>query len=72
MRTAPVALPIALFLSLALAACGGDDQAGGDRPPPEAGSITDLTGPSNISSELPSTPNPPPVCLLDSTHGRAD
>ena len=58
MRTAPVALPIALFLSLALAACGGDDQAGGDRPPPEAGFITVESEPFTITSELPGRTTP--------------
>ncbi|HCQ37193.1 MAG TPA: efflux transporter periplasmic adaptor subunit, partial [Alcanivorax sp.] len=58
MRTAPVALPIALFLSLALAACGGDDQAGGDRPPPEAGFITVEPEPFTITSELPGRTTP--------------
>ncbi len=58
MRTAPVALPIALFLSLALAACGGDDQAGGDRPPPEAGFITVEGQPFTITNELPGRTTP--------------
>ena len=58
MRTAPVALPIALFLSLALAACGGDDQTGGDRPPPEAGFITVEPEPFTITSELPGRTTP--------------
>ncbi|MEP3142576.1 efflux RND transporter periplasmic adaptor subunit, partial [Qipengyuania citrea] len=58
MRTAPVALPIALFLSLALAACGGDDQAGGDQPPPEAGFITVEPEPFTINSELPGRTTP--------------
>lgn len=58
MRTAPVALPIALFLSLALAACGGDDQAGGDQPPPEAGFITVEPEPFTITSELPGRTTP--------------
>ena len=58
MRTAPVALPIALFLSLALAACGGDDQAGGDRPPPKAGFITVEPEPFTITSELPGRTTP--------------
>ncbi|MTI51845.1 MAG: efflux RND transporter periplasmic adaptor subunit [Alcanivorax sp.] len=58
MRTAPVALPIALFLSLALAACGGDDQAGGDRPPPEAGFITVESQPFTITNELPGRTTP--------------
>lgn len=58
MRTAPVALPIALFLSLALAACGGDDQAGGDRPPPEAGFIAVTPEPFTLTSELPGRTTP--------------
>ncbi|MEC8880797.1 MAG: efflux RND transporter periplasmic adaptor subunit [Pseudomonadota bacterium] len=58
MRTAPVALPIALFLSLALAACGGDDQAGGEQPPPEAGFITVEPEPFTITSELPGRTTP--------------
>lgn len=58
MRTAPVALPIALLLSLALTACGGDDQAGGDRPPPEAGFITVESQPFTITNELPGRTTP--------------
>ena len=58
MRTAPVALPIALFLSLALAACGGDDQTGGDRPPPEAGFIAVTPEPFTLTSELPGRTTP--------------
>ena len=57
-RTAPVALPIALFLSLALTACGGDDQTGGDRPPPEAGFIAVEPEPFTITSELPGRTTP--------------
>lgn len=58
MRTAPVALPIALLLSLALTACGGGGQTGGDRPPPEAGFITVESQPFTIVNELPGRTTP--------------
>lgn len=58
MRTAPVALPIALFLSLALAACGGGGQTGGNQPPPEAGFITVESQPFTLTNELPGRTTP--------------
>ena len=64
MRNAPVALPIALFLSIALTACGGDEQAGGERPPPEAGFIMVEPQPFTITSELPGRTTPHQVAQV--------